>query len=276
MEKAQLHSFVICAYKDSPYIEECICSLKGQTVVSPILLATSTPSPYLERLCGKYQIPYCVRKGEPGIAYDWNYALSVADTPYVTIAHQDDLYEPAYAEKIRMQIQQCESAKRKILILFTDYSELVNGIKYPNRRNLKVKRILLWGIRNPKRQGKRFWKRQVLRFGNAIACPCVTYHKSHIDELLKKQCREHLFKTQFRSNLDWQAWEWLSSRQGSFIYIPEVLAAHRIHEESETTAVIQDKGRRQEDYEMFCKFWPKWVAQCLTGFYSASEQSNEV
>ena len=35
------HSFVICAYKESPFLEECIQSLEKQTVKSTIKMVTS-------------------------------------------------------------------------------------------------------------------------------------------------------------------------------------------------------------------------------------------
>lgn len=54
------HTFVICAYKESPYLEACIRSLKKQTVASAICLATSTPSDYLKNICEKYDIAYDV------------------------------------------------------------------------------------------------------------------------------------------------------------------------------------------------------------------------
>ena len=41
------HTFAICAYKESPYLEECIKSLKNQTIKSNILIATSTPNDYI-------------------------------------------------------------------------------------------------------------------------------------------------------------------------------------------------------------------------------------
>ena len=41
------HTFAICAYKESPYLEECIKSLKNQTIKSNILIATSTPKELL-------------------------------------------------------------------------------------------------------------------------------------------------------------------------------------------------------------------------------------
>ena len=42
------HTFAICAYKESPYLEECIKSLKNQTIKSNILIATSTPTDYIK------------------------------------------------------------------------------------------------------------------------------------------------------------------------------------------------------------------------------------
>ena len=64
------HSFAICAYKDSPYLEACIRSLKAQTVKSDILLCTSTPSPFIKELCERYGIPMFIRHGESNIRDD--------------------------------------------------------------------------------------------------------------------------------------------------------------------------------------------------------------
>lgn len=50
------HTFAICAYKESEYLEECIRSLKNQTVSTNIILATSTPNKYIKGLCDKYHI----------------------------------------------------------------------------------------------------------------------------------------------------------------------------------------------------------------------------
>ena len=56
MDEFKNHTFVICAYKESPYLEACIRSLKKQTVASAICLATSTPSDYLKNICEKYDM----------------------------------------------------------------------------------------------------------------------------------------------------------------------------------------------------------------------------
>ena len=46
------HTFAICAYKESPYLEACIRSLKRQSVKTGIILCTSTPGAFLEELAG--------------------------------------------------------------------------------------------------------------------------------------------------------------------------------------------------------------------------------
>jgi len=51
---------------------------------------------------------------------------------------------------------------------------------------------------------------------------------------------------------------------------------HRIHQESTTSELIEENGRRAEDLYMFRKFWPGWVAKMIEKVYQKSEESNEV
>ena len=92
------HTWVICAYGESQYLEACIQSLKNQTLTSKIICYTSTPLTSIYEICGKYDIPVHHKTGG-GIGRDWNQALSFVTTKYATIAHQDDYYEPKYLEK---------------------------------------------------------------------------------------------------------------------------------------------------------------------------------
>ena len=79
------HTYVICAYKESPFLEECIRSLKAQTVQSEIIMATSTPNDYIRSLADEYEIPLFVNSGPGGITQDWNFGYAQTNTPYVTI-----------------------------------------------------------------------------------------------------------------------------------------------------------------------------------------------
>ena len=78
-----------------------------------------------------------------------------------------------------------------------------------------------------------------------------------------------------KADLDWQAWEKYSKLKGAFCYIKKPIMGHRVHEESETSNVIGDGGGRTgEDYDMYRKFWPKWIADILIKFYAKGQDSN--
>ena len=63
------HSFAVCAYGDSPYLEACLRSLVRQSVPSERLLCTATPSVFLKDLAKKYGFRYCVREGRRGLEF---------------------------------------------------------------------------------------------------------------------------------------------------------------------------------------------------------------
>lgn len=261
IDKRGIHTFVICAYKESEYLEECILSLKNQNVLSKIIMETSTPNNYIESLAEKYEIPLYVNP-HGGITQDWNFGLSKIETKYATIAHQDDVYEPAYAEKI---LEAFEGSK-KALIAFSDYGELRDGKKVCDTQMLNIKRLMLSPLRIKAFKGSKFVRRRILSLGDSISCPAVSFDLERLER--------PIFKDGFRSCEDWEAWEMISRMDGDFLYVPEALMYHRIHEESATTAIIQDNARVEENYIMYCKFWPKPIAKLINKFYTKSEDSN--
>ena len=133
------HSFVVCAYKESPYLEECVKSLLDQTADPTILIVTSTPNDHIAEIAHDHGIPLCVREGNPGIGVDWNFALHSASTPLVTIAHQDDWYHPEYLSEMLRLVNQAEDP----LLYFTNYAELRDGSLVEDNRLLRVKRRML-------------------------------------------------------------------------------------------------------------------------------------
>ncbi|MCM1307648.1 MAG: glycosyltransferase [Butyrivibrio sp.] len=256
------HTFVICAYKESPFLEECIQSLKKQSVRSKIIMSTSTPNAFIGALAEKYGIPLYINDGEKGITQDWNFAYSLADTDYVTIAHQDDVYGKRYTETL---FKMTEGIKTP-LIFFTDYCEIREGQTVKSNTLLRIKRFLLLPLRPRFAWKSRFIRRRVLSMGSSICCPSVAFARNNLPS--------PVFLNHFRTDEDWEAWERISRLKGSFIYCRRPLVRHRIHEGSETSEAIRETGRSAEDYEMFRKFWPKRIAKLLVKFYSKSESSN--
>lgn len=262
--KGKDHTFVICAYGESPYLEECIQSLRQQSVRSRILMATSTPSRFLEGMSEKYGIRLLVNQGESGIAGDWNFAYAAAGTPLVTLAHQDDRYLKDYVKEILESINEAKEP----LIAFSDYYERRNGETVKNNQLLMVKRFLLFPLRFRIFWYRRWVRRRILSLGSPICCPSVT--------MVKTRLPSPLFENNMKSNIDWQAWEKVSRLRGSFVYVPEALMEHRIHPDSTTSEVVGDNQRREEDLMMYRKFWPEWMARLLEHFYQNSEKSNEI
>lgn len=256
------HTWLVCAYKESPYLEECIQSLLNQTVKSRIQIATSTPCEHISSVAEKYGLPVFVNTGKAGISGDWNFALRTGETELLTIAHQDDTYEPAYTEKMLKGMNR----RGNPIIFFTNYGELRNGEKVTDNKLLRIKRFLLIPARMF--PGWKTARRMSLAFGDPICCPSITYRRSIM--------KDYPFEDRFRSDLDWEMEEKLSRLKGSFVYCPEVLMHHRIHEESATTEIIGDHQRTLEDYEMMKKFWPDRIAKRLSKAYASSEKSNQV
>lgn len=263
MDKYQ-HTFAICAYKESPYLEACIKSIHEQTVRSNVLIATSTPNDYIKQLSEKYSVPLYINEGEKGITQDWNFAYKMAETELVTIAHQDDVYLPHYTE----EILKLKAIAKNPLIIFTEYGELREERVVLNNDLLKIKHIMLYPLRFKIFWNSKFIRRRILSLGNPICCPAVTFVKTNLPE--------EVFTHGFRSNEDWEAWEVLSMLKGAFCYSKQIGMYHRIHEGSETSIIIGDNARTQEDFVMFCKFWPRPVAKLLAKIYASSEKSNKI
>lgn len=253
------HTFVICAYKESNFLEDCIKSLTNQEKSSNVILYTSTPNDYIKKLCTKYNLLMYTKDGG-GIGKDWNNSLSFVKTRYATIAHQDDYYEKDYLKRVMEQFEKNPEA----LIVYPDYSEWKDGTRIPANKNLKIKTFMLKTMSIfPK---WKFWRNRIMAFGNPICCPAVSYNLERI--------KDFRFDESMRVSLDWLAWYNISQYQGSFRFIPEKLMYHRIHDESETSNTIADNTRTNEDILMFRKFWPSWIANFLIKFYIKSQETN--
>ena len=252
------HTFAILAYKESEYLEECIKSVMKQNKESEIIILTQTPCDFITKLAKKYKLE-TVEIKEKGIGNAFDFALKYIKTEFVTICHQDDVYYEDYYNEV------VKKMNSKTLISFSDYDEFKNDKIVSTNTNLKIKRILLFPIRLFK--NSKFIRRRSLSLGCPICCPAVTFNKN----LVKTPLFEN---PDFRSDVDWQAWETISKLKGEFLYNKKHLMFHRIHDDSETSKVIADNKRTKEDLIMFKKFWPTPFAKIICKLYSNSEKSN--
>lgn len=258
------HVFSICTYGDSPYLEKCIRSLKAQTLPGHIILCTSTPSPYVEGLARKYDLPFFVREGEANIRDDWNFAYEMADADLVTIAHQDDVYYREYAACL---MAACE--RHPDMTLFTsDYAMIKKGRLVTGGKMLWIKRILRLPLRFSFLNKRTWGKRLALVFGNPICCPATTYHK--------KMLGEPLVRSGFQFVLDWDNLYRLAGVRGCLICAERPLLYYRVHEAATTRACILDDRRELEEEAMFRRFWPEPVVRVLMHFYKSAYAEYEM
>lgn len=256
------HTFMVCAYKASEFLEDCVRSLLDQTVKSRIAIATSTPNGHISAIAEKYGLTVFVNEGKSGIGGDWNFAYRTCQTPLLTIAHQDDLYEAAYLERILDGL----NGREDPIIAFSGYAELRDGEKVFDNKLLKIKRLMLAPLK--KAPNSRFIRRRVLSLGCPICCPAVTYVRDKVGD--------EPFSYAFSSNLDWDQWEKLSRKKGAFVYVPAPLMCHRIHEGSTTSEIIGENKRTVEDRMIFERFWPRPIAALIARVYAGSEKSNDI
>lgn len=254
-----LHTFAVCAYGDSPYLEDCLRSLRGQTVSSDIILCTSTPSPFLERMAWRYGIPYYVRDGKSGIREDWLFAYGKAKGRLVTIAHQDDIYRKNYAE----ELLRAYGRYPDLTVFVSDYVTLKmteRGKRLePVNAVWLVKKLLRLPLRFTFAADQTWLKRSSLCFGNSLCCPACTYHKERIGD--------EMFHSDYEFALDWDNLYELAGKKGRFVCVEKPLLAYRVHAQATTNACIQDNRRRTDELAMFRKLWPEWAANLLMRFY---------
>jgi glycosyltransferase involved in cell wall biosynthesis len=238
------HTFVILAYKESKYLEGCIESVLGQSLPCRVLIATSTPNQHISDLASKYALEVRVNANTGSIGKDWNFGYQCADTKYVTIAHQDDIYLRQFAEECVNAARKDDHAKP--LMVFN------RSLTYKGDREVSIhfKNILRWIFILPFHfknciQSKSI-KKSILLFSNSISCPGVFYVKENLGAFHFHEEEKYI--------LDWRAWFDMSQMDGSFIYVPEILHIHREHEES-ATSTTQLETLQLEEFKLLRDIW---------------------
>lgn len=248
------HTFAVCAYKESQYLEKCIRSLLKQSVPSNIIVCTSTPNDYIKGIAEKYSLRLYIRDGKSDIQDDWNFACDCAKTDWVTVAHQDDYYHHDFVKILLEKIKKYPDA----IMAFTDYRPVKNG-EVTRDINNYLRHVLRTPMKSKTLANIKFFKKYSLSMGNCICCPAVSYNK--------KLIKGKIFTSNLKFSLDWDTFYKYACMNGRFIYIDKPLTFYRIHNEATTKEFIVDNRRIAEDMEMFDKFWPHWFTKFIMHFY---------
>ena len=253
------HTFVIMAYKESSFLEDCICSVINQDIKSNIIISTSTPNEYIRNLANKYNLPLFVNKGVGDMADNWNFALSLSKTQFTTLCHQDDLYDSNYLKEVARYFSD------DVLLIHTHWKALSGNKKCNNKCSAAHKLLNFPVFLFP---GCRWLRLFILSLGMSVKTPSVCYNK--------KVLNLPIWNNKYNIVLDWQAITEIAKLKGKFIYITKPLFYYRISDEAESYSAIKHGVRYEEDFEMFCKFWPKCIAKLILFFYKRSYNVYEV
>lgn len=259
------HTFVVCAYKENPFLAGTLESLLAQSVRSKIIVSTSTPNAYITSLCAQYSIPLVVNPSPHYAGDDWNYGYDSANTSLVTVAHQDDVYDSNFLSETLAAYNMY--GENEALITFSDYYEIRNGDICRESALLRIKRFMNAPFKSSVLNGSGLAKRTVLRFGCPICCPAVT--------LNKRKLGASIFDTSLKDSCDYKTWVNLSFKRGRFIYIDKQLVGHRIYSESATSNNLRENIRTGETLAILEMLWPKSIARLINGLYSTGEKLNE-
>jgi len=66
MSSKSQHTFVVLAYKESPFLEDCIKSVMNQQYNSDVVIATSTPNAFIDAIAKKYGLKVIARQRRIG------------------------------------------------------------------------------------------------------------------------------------------------------------------------------------------------------------------
>ena len=252
------HCFVVPAYGDSPFLDGCIEGLKAQTVQTGIVVATSTPSPFIAEAAARHGVEITVNPRKEGIGADWNFGLNATAARYVTLAHQDDTYEPRFTERTLQLFDRHPDAA----LCFTNYREIDDHGEEKNSKISRVKHLLEGSIMGRRETVKGARLKAFLAFGNPLPCSSVTFNRARLPGFQ--------FSLDYASNLDWDAWLQLQQRGETFLHAAEPLIGRRHNPLTATSRLIRDGIRQKEDLIMFRRIWPAPLGDAIAYLYRAS------
>ncbi len=175
------------------------------------------------------------------------------------------MYLPKYAESCLRTTKKFTGSNN--LLIFTGYNEFFNNKIRNFSLHLFIKDTLLFPYLFKPSISCVHLKKFMLSLGNPIPCPAAMYHKSAIGKFS--------FSSDFKCNMDWDAWLRLSAIKGSFIYVKDKLMLHRLDINSQTSLQIKKNIRLREDNLILERLWPRPMASFLGRAYSLAIRFNK-
>jgi hypothetical protein len=250
------HAFVVLAYERSPFLSACLASLENQTITSRVLIATSTPNADISEQAQRYDADLKINPQRSGMAGDFNFGLGASGARFVTLVHQDDLYEPTFlARTLGMFARQPSGA-----LNFTGYREIDDAGQVRRSKISIANDLLTAGTLGRTETLSRLRSRLFLGLGCAIPCSSVTYDLQKLGDFR--------FSSELSCCLDWDAWWRLRQSGHVFLRTPERLVHRRYNGQTATSQAKREGRRQSEDLAILRAIWPSHIADLVHRVYS--------
>lgn len=152
-----------------------------------------------------------VQKQNRGLAGNWNHCVEIAEGEWIHLLHQDDVIYPGFYSQFEKLIDTVPGIDAAFCRhQFIDGDGKVISTTDAERETAGVLENFV----------DRIFVTQI------IQCPSIVVAKKTYE-------RVGLFRTDLPYALDWDMWKRIAAN-GVFAYLPDVLAAYRVHEDSET------------------------------------------
>lgn len=253
------HAFVVLAYGQSPFLHACLEGLKAQSAASRLIVATSTPNSSISSAAGEHGAELAVNPKHEGIAADWNFGLQATTAAYVTLAHQDDAYQPHFARSSLAALRETGAA-----LCFTGYGEIDDEGRPTSSKISRVQHAIEWAALGSSVHPSQRRMRAFLALGNPLPCSSVTFDR--------RRLADFVFSDRYESNLDWDAWLRLVDAGVGFARVPDRLVGRRRNRLTATSRLVASGRRQAEDIEIFRRLWPRPLADMIAFAYRAGYQ----
>jgi glycosyltransferase involved in cell wall biosynthesis len=229
----------IPAYNGARFLPETLQSLRAQSLPEFKLVvlddASTDGSAALAESLGVHVERNAQRLG---LAANWNHALALCTTEYLVIAHQDDLYEPAF---LATMLETIEAHPRAIAAHCK--ASTIDEHGHVTAHPASVYKDRFWPRDTRVIEREPAEELRILRQGNYVIAPSA---------MLRMELVRHRgpFDARFAFVTDWEYWLRAVAAGHTLVGISERLVRFRRHEDTATRASERSLQRYEEELEL--------------------------
>lgn len=230
----------IPSYSGARFIGETLASLRAQTMRDfDLVVLDDASSDDTAAIAASFADVRVIRNSERlGLAANWNAALTICETPYLVIAHQDDVYRPRFVATLLAAL---EAHPRAIAAHCKAATIDEHGLPIAHPAGVFKDRFWPRGAELVEREPAA--ELAVLRQGNYVIAPSAMLRMA----LVRKR---GAFDVRYAFVTDWEYWLRAVAAGDTLVGVGARLVRFRRHEATATRASERSLRRYEEELEL--------------------------